>query len=145
MAGDHMAFELREFFAPWLNSTPEKCAQFLRDPRAAMEEIVGVPDDIGVMIERREDQVWFQASIPKLPVDEGEGSLLAMRQQGLRMDRCPVLKVSGREFIEGYVRILADYGIRVPEDVVVLIDSQDDGYLHFSVRLDLFYPTLAQS
>ena len=139
-----MAFQLREFFAPWLSSTPDKCSLFLRDPRAAMEEVVGVPADIQVFVERSHGQVWFQASIPKLPV-EGEGSLLAMRQQDFRIQRCPVLRVSGREFIEEHVRILAEYGIRVPEDVIVIVDPQDDGYLHFRVRLDQLYPSVREA
>ena len=109
-----------------------------------MEEVVGVPADIQVFVERSDGQVWFQASIPKLPV-EGEGSLLAMRQQDFRIQRCPVLRVSGREFIEEHVRILAEYGIRVPEDVIVIIDPQDDGYLHFRVRLDQLYPSVRES
>ena len=55
------------------------------------------------------------------------------------MNRCPVLRVSGREFIENHIVILAEYGIRVPEDVVVIVDSDPNGYLHFRVRLDLLY------
>ena len=133
-----MAFQLQDFFAPWLNSTPERRALFLSDPRRAMEEIVGVPEDIPVRIEHLSGQVWFQASIPKLPM-EGEGSLLAMRQSNERINRCPVLRVSGREFIENHVQILAEYGIKVPEDVIVRIDDRPDGYLHFRVRLDTLY------
>jgi hypothetical protein len=133
-----MAFQLKEFFAPWLNSTPEQRLYFLRDPRQAMEQIVGVPSDIPVSVDQCEGEIWFQASVPKFP-EEGQGSLLGMRRSNERMNRCPVLRVSGREFIDNHVQILAEYGIRVPEDVVVLIDAHPNGYLHFRVRLDVLY------
>ena len=134
-----MAFQLKEFFAPWLNSTPEQRLYFLGNPRQAMEQIVGVPSDIPVRIDHFDDEIWFQASVPKFP-EEGQGtSLLGMRKSNERMNRCPVLRVSGREFIDNHIEILAEYGIRVPEDVVVIIDSDPNGYLHFRVRLDLLY------
>ena len=133
-----MAFQLKEFFAPWLNSTPEQRLYFLGNPRQAMEQIVGVPSDIPVRVDQFEGAIWFQASVPKFPV-EGHGSLLGMRKSNERMNRCPVLRVSGREFIDNHIQILAEYGIRVPEDVVVLIDSEPKGYLHFRVRLDVLY------
>ena len=62
-----MAFQLHDFFEPWLNSTPERRQQFLQNTRQAMEEIVGVPSDIPVGVEITGDQICFQASIPKLP------------------------------------------------------------------------------
>ena len=136
-----MAFQLQDFFEPWLNSTPERRQQFLDNPRQAMEEIVGVPSDIPIRVEITGDQIWFQASIPKLPdATDGSTSLLAMRQSNERINRCPVLRVSGREFIANHVQILAEYGIRVPEDVIVTIDPNPKGYLHFRVRLDTLYP-----
>ena len=136
-----MAFQLQNFFEPWLNSTSERRQQFLQDPRGAMEEIVGVPSDIRVVVESSDNQIWFQASIPKLPDEtEGSTSLIAMRQHNERINRCPVLRVSGREFIANHVQILAEYGIRVPEDVIVIIDVDPKGYLHFRVRLDTLYP-----
>lgn len=133
-------FQLQEFFSPWLNSTLEQRLFFLENPREAMEQIVGVPSDIPVKIDQLEGEIWFQASIPKYP-EEGQGSLLGMRQSNERLNRCPVLRVSGREFIDHHVEILAEYGIRVPDDVVVEIDSGPDGYLHFRVRLDKLYPS----
>ena len=133
-----MTFQLKEFFAPWLNSTPEQRLYFLRNPRQAMEQIVGVPSDIPVSVDHYGDEIWFQASVPKFP-EESQGSLLGMRKTNERMNRCPVLRVSGREFIDNHIDILAEYGIRVPEDVVVNIDSDPNGYLHFRVRLDSLY------
>ncbi len=133
-----MAFQLREFFAPWLKSSPERRDFFLHHPREAMEEIVGVPDDIDVDVEWIAEQIWFQASIPKLPGD-GDRSLVAMRQRNERLNRCPVLRVSGQEFINNHIQILAEHGMRVPEDVVVLIDPGANGYIHFRIRLDVLY------
>ena len=112
---------------------------FFGNPRQAMEQIVGVPSDIPIRIDHFDDEIWFQASVPKFP-EEGQGnSLLGMRKSNERMNRCPVLRVSGREFIDNHIEILAEYGIRVPEDVVVIVDSDPNGYLHFRVRLDLLY------
>ena len=82
-----MAFQLQNFFEPWLNSTSERRQQFLQDPRGAMEEIVGVPSDIRVVVESSDNQIWFQASIPKLPdATDGSTSLLVMRQRNDRIN-----------------------------------------------------------
>lgn len=81
-----------------------------------MEEIVGVPDDIDVDVEWIKEQIWFQASIPKLPGD-GDRSLVAMRQRNERLNRCPVL--------------------RVPADVVVVLDPGLDDFIHLRTRLDV--------
>ena len=54
---------------------------------------------------------------------------------------CPFANgLDGREFIANHVQIMAEYGIRVPEDVIVTIDPNPKGYLHFRVRLDTLYP-----
>lgn len=106
-----------------------------------MEEIIGVPSDIPVGVEISGNQIWFQASIPKLPdTTDGSTSLLAMRQSNERINRCPVLRVSAREFIANHVKILAKYGIRAPKDMIVVIVPNPKGYLHFRVRLDTLYP-----
>ncbi|QBE70335.1 hypothetical protein SynWH8101_2770 [Synechococcus sp. WH 8101] len=133
-----MAFQLKEFFAPWLNSTAEKRAFFLSHPREAMEEIVGVPSDIQITITQNNQQIWFRASIPKM-TNNTAGSLGHMRQNNQRILKCPVLKVSGTEFIQNHESILMDYGIRVPDDVIVSIDNDAQGMIHFDVRLDTLY------
>ena len=130
-----MGFALQEFFKPWLNSTTEARERFLRDPRAAMSEIVGVPDDIDVAVYEQQGKTWFRASIPRQP-GMAKGSLGEMQRSNERLQKCPALGVSGSEFIRNHVAILAEHGIRVPEDVVVDIDPQADGYIHFKVPLD---------
>lgn len=130
-----MAYALQEFFKPWLNSTAEAKERFLRDPRAAISEIVGVPDDIEIAIEQTQGMAWFRASIPRQP-SMAEGSLGEMQRRNERLQRCPVLGVSGSVFIRNHVAILAEHGLRIPDDVVVEIDQQSDGFIHFRVPLD---------
>lgn len=132
-----MGFALQEFFKPWLEGSAEARERFLRDPRAAMSEIVGVPSDIEIAIEQQPGGTWFRASIPR-ETSQTPGSLGAMRQSNERLQKCPALGVSGREFIRNHVAILADHGIRVPEDVIVEIDDDPQGAIHFKVPLDRF-------
>jgi hypothetical protein len=84
---------------------------FLAHPREAMEEIVGVPSDIEITI----------------------------TQNNQRILKCPVLNVSGTEFIQNHESILMEHGIRVPDDVIVSIDNDAQGMIHFDVRLDTLY------
>lgn len=132
-----MGFALQEFFKPWLSGTAEARERFLRDPRAAMGEVVGVPTDIEIAIEAVQGGTWFRASIPREP-NTSPGSLGDMQQTNDRLQKCPALGVSGREFIDNHVAILAEHGIRVPEDVVVDVDPEPHGRIHFKVPLDRF-------
>ena len=132
-----MGFALQEFFKPWLNGSAEAREHFLRNPRAAMSELVGVPSDVEIAIETVQGATWFRASIPREP-DTSPGSLGDMQQRNDRLQKCPALGVSGREFIDNHVGILAGHGIRVPEDVVVDVDPEPQGRIHFKVPLDRF-------
>ena len=138
-----MGFSLQEFFSPWLKGTPEDLERFLRDPRAAMSEIVGVPNDIDVAVYKRDGSYWFQASIPRETTNKA-GSLGDMRMQNERLKKCPALGVSGSEFINNYKEILATHGIHVPEDVLVEIDREPDGFIHFKVPLEHLINTVKQ-
>lgn len=135
-----MGFALQEFFNPWLNGTDESRQRFLSDPRAAMSEVVGVPNDIEIAIEVQQGSTWFRASIPKEPT-QSKGSLGDMQQTNERLQKCPALGVSGSEFIRNHVSILAEHGIRVPEDVLVEIDHDPRGRIHFKVPLDRLLQT----
>jgi hypothetical protein len=130
-----MGFSLQEFFTPWLKGTPEARERFLRDPRGAMSEIVGVPNDIEVAVYTQDGATWFRASIPREPSQE-VGSLGEMRISNERLQKCPALGVSGSEFIANHVTLLAEHGIRVPEDVLVEIDPTPEGFIHFKVPLE---------
>ena len=59
-----------------------------------------------------------------------------MRLSNERIKNCPVLGVSGSDFIRDHVEILSQHGINVPGDVLVEIDEPIDGFIHFSVCLD---------
>lgn len=94
-----------------------------------------MPDDIEVSVYSDRGLTWFKASIPKLSTSK-EGSLGHMRLSSERIKKCPVLGVSGSDFIRDHVKILSQYGIHVPGDVTVEIDEPIDGFIHFSVCLD---------
>lgn len=107
----------------------------MRAPREALMEFIGVPDDIEVSVYTDNGLTWFKASIPKLSTIN-EGSLGHMRLSNERIKNCPVLGVSGSDFIRDHVKILSQYGINVPGDVIVEIEEPIDGFIHFSVCLD---------
>ncbi|MFM7599031.1 MAG: hypothetical protein ACKO70_11790 [Actinomycetota bacterium] len=70
-------------------------------------------------------QAYMQASLSLTPEDYARSRA--------RMRNCPVAQMSAEELVADPVGALAPYGIRVPEDVIVLSDGD---YLHMRVPLD---------
>jgi len=56
---------------------------------------------------------------------------ITITQNNQRILKCPVLNV--------HESILMEHGIRVPDDVIVSIDNDAQGMIHFDVRLDTLY------
>jgi len=98
-----------------------------RDPRGLISRLATpFPEDVVVSVVRDDDgQAYFQSSIPVDP-ESFERSRARMRQ-------CPIAKVSAKELVADPVASLAPYGIRVPEDVIVLSDGES---IHMRIPLD---------
>lgn len=98
-----------------------------RDPRGLISRLATpFPDDVVVSVGRDDEgQAYFQSSIPLDP-ESFERSRARMRQ-------CPIAKLSAQELVGDPVASLAPYGIRVPEDVIVLSDGKS---IHMRIPLD---------
>ncbi|MFM9050669.1 MAG: hypothetical protein ACKOMX_11615 [Actinomycetota bacterium] len=97
------------------------------DPRGLISRLATrFPEEVLIDVFRDETgQAYMQASLSLTPEDYARSRA--------RMRNCPVAQMSAEELVADPVGALAPYGIRVPEDVIVLSDGD---YLHMRVPLD---------
>lgn len=129
-----MSTPISEFLGKWLEE-PLMKRLFLENPKIAIETKVGIPEDI-VLETYREDERWvFRSKIPKNPGNR-TNDLGQRRIEDQRLKKCPVMGVSEQEIIDDPVGLFAQYGIKIPDDMRVYYDDEEDGYIYFECYLD---------
>lgn len=121
------------FLGEWLDE-PLMKRLFIENPRIAIETKVGVPEDIILTCEERSGTIFFRSSIPKNPGNR-VNDLGQRRIEDQRLKKCPVMGVSEQEIISNPISLFKSYGINIPEDMSVIIDSDDGGYIHFECMI----------
>lgn len=114
-----------------LQSHPNLRDELWADPRGLISRLAtSFPEEVLIEVFRDDTgQAYMQTSLSLTPEDYARARA--------RMRSCPVAQVSAEELVADPVTALAPYGIRVPEDVIVLSDGD---YLHFRVPLDELRP-----
>ena len=110
-----------------IQSHPSLRDELWADPRGLISRLAtSFPKEVLIDVFRDETgQAYMQASLSLTPEDY-------VRAQA-RMRNCPVAQMSAEELVADPVAALAPYGIRVPEDLIVLSDGD---YLQLRVPLD---------
>lgn len=97
------------------------------DPRGLISRLATpFPEEVLVRVFRDGDgRAYLETSLSLEPED--------YQRSIARMRRCPLARMAADELVADPAGVLAPYGIRVPDDLVVL--SEGD-YVHFRVPLD---------
>jgi hypothetical protein len=129
-----MANPVSKFLGEWLDE-PLMKRLFMENPRVAIETKVGVPEDIILTTEERDNIIYFKSSIPKNPGDR-VNDLGQRRIEDQRIKKCPIMGVSEQEIISDPVTLFKKYNIDIPSDMTVVVDEDEDGYIHFECVID---------
>ncbi len=124
-----MTNPVSEFLGEWLDE-PLMKRLFMENPRVAIETKVGVPEDIILTTEERDNVIYFKSSIPKNPGNR-VNDLGQRRIEDQRLKKCPIMGVSEHEIISDPVTLFKQYNIDIPNDMTVVVDEDEDGYIHF--------------
>ena len=126
---------LVKFLGAWID-TPYMRELFIACPKAAIQTHVGVPEEINMsIIEHGNHHVKFKASIPIKPLSDYDRQ--GRRILDRRLKKCPVINISGEEMINNPILKLKELGIRVPEDIEIVIDEDPNGYIHYICDINL--------